>query len=792
MNNGQMNAVSMLSVMQNVTQGTPSSDAVAQDAVPQNESTFAGMLNGIQRQAQPKEVPTAAQSEQLSVEIDSAQPAAASVVVIAGLAATLLAQLNGPQLGTIAAEPLVTAGNCEKTAGEGNPVSTASDIAMQMAMAAYLPSGRMPEVNVVAELPVTPLQNEAPVPEQLVATPAVSLQSGTEPSTEFLTEAVQNIFVNTTTKANSKDHGEKQTSPLADSVVRRSQSEVRAMTQPEADAAQVKTVGIGDSLQSIAQPAEDVAVMAAPQIQQPVVATVVNGMTPYARTVDTTETATIPATALSLTHPATERKSYSTVESQPVRLTEPVSIQPHEIASTPLAHTPETPLAQAVQQTETVPSAPRLAVLEVPEQPAEQPAVVPLTQHVDKRQNVATPTVDYRGGPAVQAVPATTGAVEHTAVQQPIAVIASAEMVTEIARPVEKGVSARDIPQMEPVLHALNKGLESAPPQNVHGESGTESAPTVVAPSQSVPVLQKESGRTPTTSVSMVPAGSSIIQNVPSEEGAEVAAKKTAEVMSGKSSAVPPQLIQQNMRSAAGRVSTTPVAESTPLKDQITPVKELTALAQKTVTAIETSLNSEESLNQDGNQSGSNQMAARHGIQPLPVEPAKSVRPVVDIPTGAAAETARLATTEQIANQVRDRLAQHELKPGNQQITLTLSPDSLGELKMSLNLQGQKLSVEIITENRMVRDAVIQHTDALKESLARQNITMESFDVTTGGKGSAGQGQNQNAWRELAKQQQQQQFWNSPRGYATAQADLPAGHTAYQQQQGRSMLDIHY
>ena len=149
------------------------------------------------------------------------------------------------------------------------------------------------------------------------------------------------------------------------------------------------------------------------------------------------------------------------------------------------------------------------------------------------------------------------------------------------------------------------------------------------------------------------------------------------------------------------------------------------------------------------------------------------------------------AVPEQIVQQVKEHLQLHDVKPGSQQITLTLSPDSLGELKMNLNLQGQKLSVEIVTENRSVRDVIIQHTDALKESLARQNITMESFDVTTGGKGSGNQGQNQNAWRELA-QQQQQQSWVSPRGYQVAQADLPTGQATYQRAQGQSMLDIHY
>ena len=150
---------------------------------------------------------------------------------------------------------------------------------------------------------------------------------------------------------------------------------------------------------------------------------------------------------------------------------------------------------------------------------------------------------------------------------------------------------------------------------------------------------------------------------------------------------------------------------------------------------------------------------------------------------------------EQVMPQVKERLEQHELKQGKQQITLTLSPENLGELKMNLNLQGGKLTVEIVTENRSVRDAIMQNADTLKESLARQNITMESFDITTGGKGSANQGQNQNAWRELMQQQQQQQqqqFWASSRGYAVAQSNSPSEPAMQQIRQGESMLDIHY
>ena len=219
-------------------------------------------------------------------------------------------------------------------------------------------------------------------------------------------------------------------------------------------------------------------------------------------------------------------------------------------------------------------------------------------------------------------------------------------------------------------------------------------------------------------------------------------------------------------------------------------VKEVTSAL---LTDVSGSLGSESSNGSDTNQgqpdgANDNPDTAQHLSGQLLVEPQK-VSEVMS--KSATTEPLRHDIPEQVMQQVKERLDQHDIKQGKQQMTLTLSPENLGEIKMNLNLQGQKLSIEIVSENRSVRDAILQHVDTLKESLARQNITMESFDVTTGGKGSGNQGQNQNAWRELAKQQQQQ-LWTSPRGYTTAQADLPSEQALQQRRQGQSMLDIHY
>jgi len=160
-------------------------------------------------------------------------------------------------------------------------------------------------------------------------------------------------------------------------------------------------------------------------------------------------------------------------------------------------------------------------------------------------------------------------------------------------------------------------------------------------------------------------------------------------------------------------------------------------------------------------------------------------------PTAVPNSAAQTATVpEQVVHQVRERFVTHETKPGSEQIVLRLNPEHLGELKVNLNLEGQRLKVEIVAENRMVRDSLMQHTEALKESLSRQNITMDSFEVTTGGNGSAESGRNQGAWRELA-QQRQHNTWMPDGGYRLAQQVSPA-LAAYQAKSEHTMVDLHF
>ena len=73
-------------------------------------------------------------------------------------------------------------------------------------------------------------------------------------------------------------------------------------------------------------------------------------------------------------------------------------------------------------------------------------------------------------------------------------------------------------------------------------------------------------------------------------------------------------------------------------------------------------------------------------------------------------------------------------------ITLKLHPEELGELKINMRMEDQHLKVEITTQNQSVKDALMQNLDILKETLSRQNISMERFDVTADMKQSMYQG----------------------------------------------------
>lgn len=100
----------------------------------------------------------------------------------------------------------------------------------------------------------------------------------------------------------------------------------------------------------------------------------------------------------------------------------------------------------------------------------------------------------------------------------------------------------------------------------------------------------------------------------------------------------------------------------------------------------------------------------------------------------AAVDGSVTVSHEQIISQIKEKLAEQRISADNGQVTLKLNPAELGELKITVRMDDQRVRVDVVAENRMVKDALMQNIDILKEALARQNVSMERFDVSTGGR----------------------------------------------------------
>jgi len=199
-----------------------------------------------------------------------------------------------------------------------------------------------------------------------------------------------------------------------------------------------------------------------------------------------------------------------------------------------------------------------------------------------------------------------------------------------------------------------------------------------------------------------------------------------------------------------------------------------------------------ESFGQDGKGASDQKTGAQDNMTLLHQLKVESAPVAAGTSGSSTSEPVRTNVMEQVISQVREHLAGREIKSGVEQITIRLSPENLGELKLNLRMENQCLKVEIVAENSTVRDALIKHSDTLKDTLARQNISMETFDVSTGSNGNGSTSYGKGDWRELARQQQQNMAWNFSGGYRAGDSLENAQSPIYQAPSEHSMLDVHF
>lgn len=127
---------------------------------------------------------------------------------------------------------------------------------------------------------------------------------------------------------------------------------------------------------------------------------------------------------------------------------------------------------------------------------------------------------------------------------------------------------------------------------------------------------------------------------------------------------------------------------------------------------------------------------AKEVTQAQPVGIGTQITAPVDAPAaevkGAKPET---ALHQSILSQIKDGAVTHD-RNGNGQISIRLNPGELGELKIQVRMEENRVHVEVQADNKMVKDLLLSNLDSLKETLANKNFTMEGFDVSTGARDS--------------------------------------------------------
>ncbi len=144
---------------------------------------------------------------------------------------------------------------------------------------------------------------------------------------------------------------------------------------------------------------------------------------------------------------------------------------------------------------------------------------------------------------------------------------------------------------------------------------------------------------------------------------------------------------------------------------------------------------------------------------------------------------------EQIERQVSEKLVTHEFKQGTDQISFKLSPEHLGNIQLNMRMEDQRLKLEIVTESRGTRDALLQQSDSLKETLSRQNIQMDSFTVTTGNSGNLTQQSGGGEWRQATTEQNRNQQSQYKTANISADFESPVRYFAPQYQ---STIDVRF
>jgi flagellar hook-length control protein FliK len=141
---------------------------------------------------------------------------------------------------------------------------------------------------------------------------------------------------------------------------------------------------------------------------------------------------------------------------------------------------------------------------------------------------------------------------------------------------------------------------------------------------------------------------------------------------------------------------------------------------------------------------------------------------------------------EHILSQVKDGVVTRD-NQGNSQITVRLNPAELGELHIQVRMDDQRLKVEVVADNRMVKDLLMSNLESLKETLQKQNLSMSGFTVSTGGGNGFDQSFREDKW--LPFQNQVRNQLQDSAGYVSANSGRAV---RYLTESSNSLIDVRF
>jgi hypothetical protein len=126
-------------------------------------------------------------------------------------------------------------------------------------------------------------------------------------------------------------------------------------------------------------------------------------------------------------------------------------------------------------------------------------------------------------------------------------------------------------------------------------------------------------------------------------------------------------------------------------------------------------------------------------------------RAAVEARHAEKSEAAALSQNErlEVIRQLSEKLS-NAVRVGANEVRLTLRPEALGEVRMSLRVQGDVVFAKMQVENKQVKSIVESNMQSLKDSLARQNLEFGAIDVEVGAQ-SDGDKSPRELWQEMAE-----------------------------------------